>query len=138
MKNVISSNLYQKYLILCSKNSTKRASQYKFHSFFHHGNILGSRSPHSIFTLQPIGEDFVSRSISLLKTNKAIVRYIINARVLKDAVDVIAPSVTALLTYPFKRELFLLYGKQQRLYLCLKRVINRTLLFTGQFLFCRL
>ena len=39
---------------------------------------------HSTFTLQPIGEDFVSRSISLLRVFRV-----------KDAVDVIAPSLTA-------------------------------------------
>ena len=51
---------------------------------------------HSTFTLQQISEDFVSRSISLLKTNKAIGLDKISARLLKDAVDVIAPSLTAL------------------------------------------
>lgn len=66
---------------------------------------------HSTFTLQPISEDFVSRSISLLKTNKAVGLDKISARPLKDAVDVITPSLTALLIYPFKQDLFLLYGK---------------------------
>ena len=66
---------------------------------------------HSTSTLQPISEDFVSRSISLLKTNKAVGLDKISARPLKDAVDVITPSLTALLIYPFKQDLFLLYGK---------------------------
>ena len=65
----------------------------------------------STFMLQPISEDFVSRSISLLKTNKAVGLDKISARPLKDAVDVITPSLTALLIYPFKQDLFLLYGK---------------------------
>ena len=50
---------------------------------------------HSTFTLQPVSEDFVSRSISLLKTNKAVGLDKISARLLKDAVDVITPSLTA-------------------------------------------
>ena len=66
---------------------------------------------HSTYTLQPISEDFVSRSISLLKTNKAVGLDKISVRPLKDAVDVITSSLTALLIYPFKQDLFLLNGK---------------------------
>ena len=51
---------------------------------------------HSTFTLQPISEVFVSRSISLLKTNKDVGLDKISARPLKDAVVVITPSLTAL------------------------------------------
>ena len=46
--------------------------------------------------LQPISEDFVSRSIRLLKTNKAFGLDKISARLLKDSVDVITPSLTNL------------------------------------------
>ena len=51
---------------------------------------------HSTWSLQPISEDFVSRSINLLRTNKAVGLDKVNARLLKDAVDVITPSLTAL------------------------------------------
>ena len=43
-----------------------------------------------------ISEDFVSRSIRLLKTNKAFGLDKISARLLKDSVDVITPSLTNL------------------------------------------
>ena len=46
--------------------------------------------------LQPISEDFVSRSIRLLKTNKAFGLDKISARLLKDSVDIITPSLTNL------------------------------------------
>ena len=46
--------------------------------------------------LQPISEDFVSRSIRLLKTNKAFALDKISARLLKDSVDVATPSSTNL------------------------------------------
>ena len=46
--------------------------------------------------LQPIREDFVSRAIRLLKTNKAFGLDKISARLLKDSVDVITPSLTNL------------------------------------------
>ena len=46
--------------------------------------------------LQPISEDFLSTSIRLLKTNKAVGLNKISARVLKDSVDVITPSITNL------------------------------------------
>ena len=46
--------------------------------------------------LQPISEDFVSRSIRLLKTNKAFALDKISARLLKDSVDVVTPSLTNL------------------------------------------
>ena len=51
---------------------------------------------HSSFSLQPISKDFVSRSINLIRTNKADGLDKISARLLKDAVDVITPSLTAL------------------------------------------
>ena len=51
---------------------------------------------HSTCSLQPISEDFVSRSINLLRTNKAVGIDKVSARLLKDAVDVITPSLTAL------------------------------------------
>ena len=51
---------------------------------------------HSILSFQPISEDFVSRPIRLLKTNKATGLGKISARLLKDSVDVIIPSLTAL------------------------------------------
>ena len=41
--------------------------------------------------LQPISEDFVSRSIRLLKTNKGFGLDKISVRLLKDSVDVITP-----------------------------------------------
>ena len=43
-----------------------------------------------------MSEDFVSRSIRLLKTNKAFGLDKISARLLKDSVDVITPSLTNL------------------------------------------
>ena len=46
--------------------------------------------------LQPISEDFVSRSIRVLKTNKSVGLDNIGARLLKDSVDVITPSLTNL------------------------------------------
>ena len=46
--------------------------------------------------LQPISEDFVSTSITLLKTDKAFGVDKISARLLKDSVDVITPSLTNL------------------------------------------
>ena len=46
--------------------------------------------------LQPIIEDFVSRSIRLLKTNEAFGIDKISAPLLKDSVDVITPSLTNL------------------------------------------
>ena len=46
--------------------------------------------------LQPISEDFVARSIRLLKTHKAFGLDKISARLLKDSVDVITPSLTNL------------------------------------------
>ena len=46
--------------------------------------------------LQPISEYFVSRSVRLLKTNKAVGLDKISARLLKDSVDVITPSSTNL------------------------------------------
>ena len=59
---------------------------------------------HSTFSLQPISEDFVSTSISSLKTNKAVGLDKISARLLKDAVDVITPSLTALFNFSFYME----------------------------------
>ena len=46
--------------------------------------------------LQPISEDFASRSIRLLKTNKGFGLDKISARLLKDSVDVITPYLTNL------------------------------------------
>ena len=46
--------------------------------------------------LQPISEDFVSRSIRLLKNNKAFGLDKISACLLEDSVDVITPSLTNL------------------------------------------
>ena len=46
--------------------------------------------------LQPISEDFVSRTIRLLKTNKGFGLDKISARLLKDSVDVITPYLTNL------------------------------------------
>ena len=46
--------------------------------------------------LQPISEDFVSRSIRLLKTNKGFGLDKISARLLKDSVDVFTPYLTNL------------------------------------------
>ena len=46
--------------------------------------------------LQPISEDFVSRSLRLLKTNKGFGLDKISARLLKDSVDVINPYLTNL------------------------------------------
>ena len=46
--------------------------------------------------LQPISEDFVLRSIRVLKTNRAVGLDKIGARLLKDSVDVITPSLTNL------------------------------------------
>ena len=46
--------------------------------------------------LQPISEDFVSRSIRLLKTNKGFGLDKISARLVKDSVDVITPYLTNL------------------------------------------
>ena len=43
-----------------------------------------------------ISEDFVSRSIRLLKTNKAVGLDKISAPLLKDPVDVVTPSLTNL------------------------------------------
>ena len=57
---------------------------------------------HSTFSLQPISEDFVSSSISSLKTNEAVGLDKISARLLKDAVDVITPSLTALFNLSFQ------------------------------------
>ena len=51
---------------------------------------------HSTFSLQTISEDFFSKSINLLRTNKAVGIDKVSARLLKDAVDVITPSLTAL------------------------------------------
>ena len=50
----------------------------------------------STFSLQTVSEDFFSRSINFLRTNKAVGLDKISARLLKDAVDVITPSLTAL------------------------------------------
>ena len=61
---------------------------------------------HSTFSLQPISEDFVSTSISSLKTNKAVGLDKISARLLKDAVDVITPSLTALFNLSFQTRTF--------------------------------
>ena len=47
---------------------------------------------HSTFSLQPISEDFVSRSI----LNKAVGLAKVSACLLKDAVEVITPSLTGL------------------------------------------
>ena len=46
--------------------------------------------------LQPISKYFFSRSIGLLKTNKAVGLDNISARLFKDSVDVITPSLTNL------------------------------------------
>ena len=46
--------------------------------------------------LQPISEDFVSRSIRLLKTNKPVGPDKISEHLLKDSVDIITPSLTNL------------------------------------------
>ena len=51
---------------------------------------------HSTCSLQPISEDFVLRSVNLLRNNKAVALDKVSARLLKDAVDVINPSLTAL------------------------------------------
>lgn len=61
---------------------------------------------HSTFSLQPISEDFVSSSISSLKTNKAVGLDKISACLLKDAVDVITPSLTALFNLSFQTRTF--------------------------------
>ena len=58
---------------------------------------------HSTFSLHPITEDFVSRSINLLRTNKALGLDKVSARLLKDAVDVITPSLTLRLINLFKQ-----------------------------------
>ena len=46
--------------------------------------------------LQPVSEDFVSRSIRLLKTNNVVGLDKISSCLLKDSVDVITPSLTNL------------------------------------------
>ena len=51
---------------------------------------------HSTCSLQPISEDFVLRSVNLLRNNKAVALDKVSARLRKDAVDVINPSLTAL------------------------------------------
>ena len=51
---------------------------------------------HSTFSLQTISEDFFSRSINLLRTNKAFGIDKVSACLLKDVVDVVTPSLTAL------------------------------------------
>ena len=56
------------------------------------GSLLAPFSRPGLFTL----EHFVSRSIRLLKTNKAFDLDKISARLLKDSVDVITPSLTNL------------------------------------------
>ena len=69
------------------------------------GSLLMHSSRPGLFTfyingcyssVQPISEDFVSRSISLWKNNKAFGLDKISARCLKDSVDVITPSLTNL------------------------------------------
>ena len=68
--------------------------------------IAKATACHSTFTFQPISEDFVSRSISSLKTNKAVGLDKISARLLKDAVDVITPSLTALFNLSLQTRTF--------------------------------
>ena len=57
--------------------------------------LTGFRTTRPRF-LQPISGDFVSRSIRVLKTNRAVGLDKIGARLLKDSVDVITPSLTNL------------------------------------------
>ena len=66
------------------------------HLTFNPGLMLtGFRTTRPSF-LQPISEDFVSRSIRLLKANKAVGLDKISACLLKDSVDVITFSLTNL------------------------------------------
>ena len=50
----------------------------------------------SVFQFQPITSDFVTKMIKQLKPNKAIGLDKISARLLKDAVEVVAPTITSL------------------------------------------
>ena len=76
---------------------------------------------HSTFSLQPISEDFVSSSISSLKTNKAVGLDKISARLLKDAVDVITPSLTALFNLSFQTRTFPSIWKTPKIILLFKK-----------------
>ena len=61
-----------------------------FHTpHFPHSSFSTLRTPHPTFSTKP----FVSRSIRLLKTNKTFGLDKISARLLKDSVDVITPSL---------------------------------------------
>ena len=76
---------------------------------------------------------------SIKNLNKAVGLDKISARLLKDAVDVITPSLTALLNLSLQTRSFpsILYGKKRRFYPCSKRAINRMLLITVRSPFCR-
>ena len=50
----------------------------------------------SSFQFQPISSDFVTKRIKQLKPNKAIGLDKVSARLLKDAAEVVAPSITSL------------------------------------------
>lgn len=60
----------------------------------------------SIFSIQPISETFVTNAIKQLKPNKAAGLDKIDARLLRDAVDVITPSLTALFNLSIQNKTF--------------------------------
>ena len=60
----------------------------------------------SIFSIQTISETFVTKAIKQLKPNKAAGLDKIDARLLRDAVDVITPSLTALFNLSIQNKTF--------------------------------
>ena len=60
----------------------------------------------SIFSIQTISETFVTKAIKQLKPNKAAGLDKIDARLLRDAVDVITPSLIALFNLSIQNKTF--------------------------------
>ena len=87
---------------------------------------------HSTLSFQPISEDFVSRSIRLLKTNKVVGLDKINAHLLKVSVDVITPSLTALVNLSLQTRTVPSLWKTAEVIPLFKRVINRMFLIRYQ------
>ena len=91
------------------------------------------------FSLQPIGEDFVINVIKRIKPNKATGPDEISARLLKDSVHAIAPSLTMLFNLAPQTGSFPSTQKNARVVPCIRKMKDKTQqTIAGQSQFCPL
>ena len=90
-------------------------------------------------SVQPIGEDFVINVIKGIKPNKATGPDKISARLLKDSVHAIAPSLTMLFNLALETGSFRSTQRNARVVPCIKKVTDKThQTIAGQSQFCPL